>query len=160
MLIKVVISVSWLSLTGIFTTMWKHMSDPTQSHNSLRSLRGQTAFTPGSHESRQGDKNGHICWQKKKRTHPRLEPNGNFRQIAAGAKICTSIGKIDVIFSHTHQLLSALAYFDLKSMPRRQNWHFFMLMFGKFFSENSANNVQNLLVCYSFYSLNYEKRML
>ena len=67
-------------------------------------------------------------------------------------KICTSIGKIDVIFSHTHQLLSALAYFDLKSMPRWQNWHFFMLMFGKFFSENSANNVQNLLVCYSFYS--------
>ena len=75
-------------------------------------------------------------------------------------KICTSIGKIDVIFSHTHQLLSALAYFDLKSMPRRQNWHFFMLMFGKFFSENSANNVQKLLVCYSFYSWKYVKRML
>ena len=33
-----------------------------------------------------GDKNGHICWQKKKRTHPRLEPNGNFRQTATGAK--------------------------------------------------------------------------
>ena len=57
-----------------------------------------------------GDKNGHICWQKKKRTHPKLKPNGNFRQTAAGAKkIVPSIGKIDVIFSHTHQFVSALA---------------------------------------------------
>ena len=74
-------------------------------------------------------------------------------KLLLGQKICTSIGKIDVIFSHTHQVLSALAYFDLKSMPRRQNWHFSCSCLASFLVRILLTMyVQKLLVCYSFYS--------